>query len=64
VVLDWRRIFGRSNEIAPAIAEKFYKIKERDYSPEFQLRLMSKDMDLVVYTARKAGAALLAASIS
>jgi 3-hydroxyisobutyrate dehydrogenase-like beta-hydroxyacid dehydrogenase len=44
------------------MAGKFRKIKNSDYSPEFPLRLMSKDMDLVMDAARKSGADLPAAS--
>ena len=38
--------------------------KERDYSPEFPLRLMSKDMDLVMNAARTPGAELPATSVA
>jgi 3-hydroxyisobutyrate dehydrogenase-like beta-hydroxyacid dehydrogenase len=44
------------------MAGKFRKIKEGDYSPEFPLRLMSKDMDLVMDAASASGADLPAAS--
>jgi 3-hydroxyisobutyrate dehydrogenase/glyoxylate/succinic semialdehyde reductase len=43
---------------------KFRKIKDADYSAEFPLRLMSKDMDLVMDAARASGADLPAASIA
>jgi 3-hydroxyisobutyrate dehydrogenase-like beta-hydroxyacid dehydrogenase len=46
------------------MAGKFQKIKERDYSPEFPLRRMSKDMDLVMDATRRAGADLPGASIA
>ena len=59
VLLD---VLSKTAVIAPAMAGKFRKIKESDYSPEFPLRLMSKDMDLVMDSARKAGADLPAAS--
>jgi len=59
VLLD---VLSKTAVIAPAMAGKFRKIKESDYSPEFPLRLMSKDMDLVMDAARKAGADLPAAS--
>lgn len=59
VLLD---VLSKSAVIAPAMAGKFQKIKEGDYSPEFPLRLMSKDMDLVMDAARQSGADLPAAS--
>ena len=59
VLLD---VLSKTAVIAPAMAGKFRKIKEGDYSAEFPLRLMSKDMDLVMDAARKAGADLPAAS--
>ena len=59
VLLD---VLSRTAVIAPAMAGKFRKIKDSDYSPEFPLRLMSKDMDLVMDAARKSGADLPAAS--
>ena len=59
VLLD---VLSKTAVIAPAMAGKFRKIKDRDYSPEFPLRLMSKDMDLVMDAARQSGADLPAAS--
>jgi len=59
ILLD---VLSKTAVIAPAMAGKFRKIKERDYSPEFPLRLMSKDMDLVMDAARQSGANLPAAS--
>jgi 3-hydroxyisobutyrate dehydrogenase-like beta-hydroxyacid dehydrogenase len=50
--------------VAPAFAGKFRKIKDGDYSPEFPLRLMSKDMDLVMDAARASGADLPAAAVA
>jgi 3-hydroxyisobutyrate dehydrogenase-like beta-hydroxyacid dehydrogenase len=58
VLLD---VLSKTAVIAPAFAGKFQKIKNNDYSPEFPLRLMSKDMDLVMETAVTAGANLPAA---
>jgi 3-hydroxyisobutyrate dehydrogenase-like beta-hydroxyacid dehydrogenase len=55
-------VLSKTSVIAPAMAGKFRKIKEGDYSPEFPLRLMSKDMDLAMNAARKFGAELPAAS--
>jgi 3-hydroxyisobutyrate dehydrogenase/glyoxylate/succinic semialdehyde reductase len=43
---------------------KFQKIKNGDYSPEFPLRLMSKDMDLVMNAAKESGADLPAATVA
>ena len=59
VLLD---VLSKTAVIAPAMAGKFRKIKEGDYSAEFPLRLMSKDMDLVMDAARESGADLPAAS--
>jgi 3-hydroxyisobutyrate dehydrogenase len=60
VLLD---VLSMTAVIAPAIVGKIRKIKESDYSPEFPLRLMSKDMDLVMNAARMSGADLPAASV-
>ena len=57
-------VLSKTAVIAPAMAGKIAKIKEGDYSPEFPLRLMSKDMDLVMDAARESGADLPAASIA
>jgi 3-hydroxyisobutyrate dehydrogenase len=59
VLLD---VLSRTAVIPPAFVGKFQKIKNNDYSPEFSLRLMSKDMDLVMETA--AGANLPAARVA
>lgn len=61
VLLD---VLSRTAVIPPAMAGKFRKIRESDYSPEFPLRLMSKDMDLVIDAARASGAYLPAASVA
>jgi len=61
ILLD---VLSKTAVIAPAMARKFGKIKDGDYSPEFPLRLMSKDMDLVMDAARKSGADLPAASVA
>jgi 3-hydroxyisobutyrate dehydrogenase-like beta-hydroxyacid dehydrogenase len=61
VLLD---VLSKTAVIAPAFVGKFQKIKNNDYSPEFPLRLMSKDMDLVMETARTTGAKLPAASVA
>jgi 3-hydroxyisobutyrate dehydrogenase len=58
VLLD---VLSRTAVIAPAFAGKFQKIKNEDYSPEFPLRLMSKDMDLVMEIAGVTGTNLPAA---
>jgi 3-hydroxyisobutyrate dehydrogenase-like beta-hydroxyacid dehydrogenase len=61
VLLD---VLSKTAVIAPAMMGKIRKIKDRDYSPEFPLRLMSKDMDLVMDAARMSGADLPAASVA
>ena len=61
VLLD---VLSKNAVIPPAFIGKFQKIKNDDYSPEFPLRLMSKDMDLVLETAAAAGAALPAAAVA
>jgi len=57
-------VLSKTAVIAPAMLGKIRKIKESDYSPEFPLRLMSKDMDLVMDAARAAGAELPTASVA
>lgn len=47
--------------IAPAFLGKFAKIKDGDYSPQFPLHLMSKDLNLVQSAAEQSGAQLPAA---
>lgn len=59
VLLD---VLSKTAVIAPAMLGKITKIKDNDYSPEFPLRLMSKDMDLVMDAARASGADLPAAA--
>jgi 3-hydroxyisobutyrate dehydrogenase-like beta-hydroxyacid dehydrogenase len=61
VLLD---VLSKTAVVAPAMAGKFGKIKDGDYSPEFPLRLMSKDMDLVMDAAKASGADLPAASVA
>jgi len=61
VLLD---VLSKTAVVAPAMAGKFQKIKDGDYSPEFPLRLMSKDMDLVMDAAITSGADLPAASVA
>jgi 3-hydroxyisobutyrate dehydrogenase len=61
VLLD---VLSKTAVIAPAMAGKIRKIKHGDYSPEFPLRLMSKDMDLVMHAATRSGADLPAASVA
>jgi 3-hydroxyisobutyrate dehydrogenase-like beta-hydroxyacid dehydrogenase len=57
-------VLSRTAVVAPAMAGKFRKIRDGDYSPEFPLRLMSKDMDLVMDAARASGADLPAAAVA
>jgi 3-hydroxyisobutyrate dehydrogenase-like beta-hydroxyacid dehydrogenase len=61
VLLD---VLSRTAVIPPAFVGKFQKIRNGDYSAEFPLRLMSKDMDLVMDAARTSGADLPAASVA
>jgi 3-hydroxyisobutyrate dehydrogenase-like beta-hydroxyacid dehydrogenase len=61
VLLD---VLSKTTVIPPAFGGKIQKIKNNDYSPEFPLRLMSKDMDLVMEAAKTAGANLPAASVA
>ena len=61
VLLD---VLSKTAVVAPAMAGKFRKIKDGDYSPEFPLRLMSKDMDLVWMPRRTRGADLPAATVA
>jgi 3-hydroxyisobutyrate dehydrogenase-like beta-hydroxyacid dehydrogenase len=61
VLLD---VMSKTAVIPPAFLGKFQKIRNNDYSPEFPLRLMSKDMDLVMETAARVGAKLPAATVA
>lgn len=61
VLLD---VLSKTAVIPPAFVGKFQKIKKGDYSPEFPLRLMSKDMDLVMKAAKVSGAELPAAAVA
>ena len=55
-------ILPKTAVIAPAFLGKFPKIKAEDYSPQFPLHLMSKDMNLVQSAAHQSGAVLPATS--
>ncbi|MCU1251188.1 MAG: Hgd [Edaphobacter sp.] len=48
VLLD---VLSKTTVIPPGFLGKLRKIKDDNYSPEFPLRLMSKDMDLVIEAA-------------
>ena len=61
LVLD---ILPKTAVIAPAMSGKFAKIRSDDYSPQFPLYLMSKDLDLVDDAARESRAELPAASVT
>jgi 3-hydroxyisobutyrate dehydrogenase-like beta-hydroxyacid dehydrogenase len=61
VLLD---VLSKTAVIAPAMVGKFQKIKNNDYSPQFPLRLMSKDLDLVDKAAKASGAELPAAKVT
>jgi 3-hydroxyisobutyrate dehydrogenase-like beta-hydroxyacid dehydrogenase len=51
-------VLSKTAVVPPALVGKLKKIETDDYSPQFPLRLMSKDMDLIMETARAAGAEL------
>jgi len=56
-------VLSKTTVIAPALVGKLEKIKHADYSPQFPLRLMSKDMDLVLDAANESGAVLPITSV-
>jgi 3-hydroxyisobutyrate dehydrogenase len=53
-------VLSKTTVIPPALVGKLKKIEAEDYAPQFPLRLMSKDMDLIMETARSVGADLAA----
>jgi 3-hydroxyisobutyrate dehydrogenase-like beta-hydroxyacid dehydrogenase len=57
-------VLSKTTVIAPALVGKLEKVRNGDYSPQFPLRLMSKDMDLVLDAARASGADLPATSVA
>jgi len=59
VLLD---VLPKTAVIAPAFSGKFSKIKSNDYSPQFPLHLMSKDLNLVQSVADRSGVELPAGS--
>jgi 3-hydroxyisobutyrate dehydrogenase-like beta-hydroxyacid dehydrogenase len=59
VLLD---VLSKTTVIPSAFLGKFGKIKNDNYSPEFPLRLMSKDLNLVLEAAAYSGASLPAAT--
>ena len=61
VLLD---VLSKTTVIPPAFVGKIRKIKDNDYSTEFPLRLMSKDMNLVIEAAKTAGADVPAARVA
>jgi 3-hydroxyisobutyrate dehydrogenase-like beta-hydroxyacid dehydrogenase len=54
-------VLPKTAVVAPAFSGKFAKIKSRDYSPQFPLFLMSKDMNLAGSAAEEANVELPAA---
>jgi 3-hydroxyisobutyrate dehydrogenase-like beta-hydroxyacid dehydrogenase len=54
-------VLSRTAVIPPALVGKFGKIRTGDYSPEFPLRLMFKDLSLVLDAASSSGLELPAA---
>jgi 3-hydroxyisobutyrate dehydrogenase-like beta-hydroxyacid dehydrogenase len=61
IMLD---VLSKTAVVPAAFVGKFEKIKNGDYSPEFPLRRMSKDMELVMNAARSSGAVLPAATVA
>lgn len=57
-------VLPKTAVIAPALRGKILKIKADDYSPQFPLHLMSKDMNLVHSAADRSGAVLPATSLT
>jgi 3-hydroxyisobutyrate dehydrogenase len=57
-------VLPKTAVIAPALLGKIQKIKTADYSPQFPLHLMSKDMNLVHSAADRSGAVLPATSLT
>lgn len=55
-------VLPKTAVIAPAFSGKFLKIKAEDYSPQFPLHLMNKDLHLVQNAATRSVSALPAAS--
>jgi 3-hydroxyisobutyrate dehydrogenase len=55
-------VLPKTAVIAPALLGKLQKIKAGEYSPQFPLHLMSKDMNLVRSAAERSGAVLPATS--
>ena len=55
ILLD---VLPKTAVIAPALSGKFSKIKADDFSPEFPLHLMNKDLNLVQSAADRSGAEL------
>jgi 3-hydroxyisobutyrate dehydrogenase len=53
-------VLSKTTVIPPALVGKLKKIATDNYSPQFPLRLMSKDMDLIMETAKDIGAELAA----
>ena len=49
-------VLPKTAVVAPAFSGKFAKIRNRDYSPQFPLHLMNKDMDLARSAAEQSGA--------
>jgi len=61
VLLD---VLPKTAVVAPAFSGKFPKIKAKDYSPQFPLRLMNKDLSLIHSSAIRSGAELPAAFVT
>lgn len=57
-------VLPKTSVIARAFFGKFQKIKTEDYSPQFPLHLMTKDMNLVHIAANRSGAVLPVTSVT
>ena len=57
-------VLSKTTVVPPALVGKLKKIATDDYTPQFPLRLMSKDMDLIMETAKDLGAELAAGCVA
>lgn len=51
-------VLPKTSVVAPAFSGKFSKIRTKDYSPQFPLHLMNKDLNLAAAAAAQSGAEL------
>ena len=52
------RVLSKTAVVPPALVGKFKKMRNNEYSPEFPLRLMSKDLNLILDAAASSGTQL------